>query len=678
MRTIISLLLLCLTVAACAALRVPAVLGSHMVLQQGVPLPVWGWADPGTKITVTLGKEKAHGVADAHGSWRVTLKARDAHKDTAPLTLTIAGGGETKTLTDILIGEVWLCSGQSNMEMATLSAANGRAEVAASTDPALRLFHVGTAAAAVPAADVLSGTWDPARPDTVDDFTAAGYFFARNLRKALGVPVGVIESAWGGSMAESWTPREALAADPALKYYLDKLDKDAAAYTPEGAARRIAAYPRDLEAYRPREAKAWDAIDAIDTGYQAHWGDANFDDTAWPTMTMPGIWENAGVPALADYDGVVWLRHTVKLPAAWVGHALTLGLAPVDDSDSTYVNGQLVGRTSGDWTTPRHYTVPAEVVKDTTLHLALQAVDMGFAGGLAGSARQMFVACPDRPADASVSLVGDWHYAASITTKVMADAKVPGPPGAPHLATAPGAGMGAPCALYNGMIAPLLPYPVRGFVWYQGESNSWKTAEYQTLLTAMIGSWRTAWGLPNAPFGIVQLTAFGKEAPDVPVQKSGYGEIREQQRRTAAALPHTGLTVTIDVGEPANIHPFNKQAVGARLCAWALREAYARPGIVLEPRLLAVSRHGAEVAVHFDQPLVTKDGKVPVGFALAGTDGTFAWAPARLQGDTVYLTSPVPEPVTAAYAWADSPVGLNLTNAAGLPTSPFKAAVAMK
>jgi sialate O-acetylesterase len=669
MRTLIPLLFFSLAVAAGAALRLPAILGSHMVVQQGVPLPVWGWAAPGTKVTVSCGKERARAMADANGAWRVTLKARTAGG--APLTLTVAGGGETLTLTDILVGEVWLCSGQSNMEMATLSAANGRAEVAASADPNLRLFHVGNHGAEAPAADVRSGRWDPARPDTVDDFSAAGYLFARDLRKALGVPVGVIQAAWGGSMAEAWTPRAALAANPALKHYLDKLDADAAKYAPADTEKRLANLPKELDAYRLREARAWDAINAVDAGFKGQWFDRSYDEM-WPTLPMPGPWENAGIKALENFDGIVWLRRTVAIPDRWVGHALTLGLAPVDDSDSTYVNGQLVGRTSGEWVTPRRYPVPAALVTSRELHIAVQALDMAFAGGFTGSIRDMAVTCPDFPDDAPVSLAGDWAWEIGATVKALADAKVPGPPGSPRLPTHPGANMGAPCALYNGMIAPLLPFPVRGFAWYQGESNSWKAAEYDTLLSTMIGAWRAAWGQPDAPFGIVQLTAFGKVV-DIPAPKSNYAELREAQRRTAAHVPHTGLIVTIDVGEPANIHPLNKQAVGARLCRWALREAYGKPGITLEPRLVAITRTGAEVAVRFDQPLVTSDGKAPAGFALAGPDGKFVWVAAVLKGDTVVVSAP--EVAALAYAFADSPVGLNLVNAAGLPPSPFKVEV---
>jgi len=659
--------------AAFASLRLPAIIGSHMVLQQRVPLPVWGRAEAGERVSVRLAGQTARTTADAQGAWRVTFKPLEARPRQPALSMTITGAHETIILTDILVGEVWLCAGQSNMEMATLSAARGREEVRAAHDPQLRLFQVGRHTAATPQWGG-DGVWRPAMPEVVDDFSAAGYFFARTLRTKLGVPIGIMQATWGGSVVEGWLPREVLAGAPHFAGRIAELDRRTAAYTPQVAERRLTAYQQELPAARAREAQYWETVGTKDPGIAGQWAQPALDDHDWPLLELPGIWENAGIPTLADFDGFVWFRRQVTIPPAWVGQALTLELPPLDDSDSTYVNNTLVGRTTGNWTDPRAYPIPASVVTGSTVTIAVQVLDMAFAGGFAGSARTFRLYRTDHPEDTPLTLAGPWRYRISTPAK-----ELPWPSGLPATPVAPGAEINAPASFYNGMIAPLLPFALRGIVWYQGESNTPNAGEYPELLTLLIASWRSAFVNRFAPFGIVQLPGYQAPTPDAPVLKSDWAAIREAERQVAERQPHVGLAVTLDLGEAQNIHPFRKQEVGQRLAQWAAVEVYRQSGEASGPLVSRLTRHGAEVAIRFAHArygLMTRDGLPPAGFALAGRDGIFVWATAHVAGDTLYLSAPtVPMPTSVAYAWADNPTWANLVNRAGLLASPFRLAV---
>lgn len=500
-------------VAACAAAAVAAparadvalapVFGDHAVLQRDRPLVVSGTADAGEEVVVTLADRTARVVTPAGGRWRVTLEALPAG---GPHEL-VAAGRTRAVAKDVLVGEVWCCSGQSNMQMTVAGVRDAEAERQAADLPSVRMFTTAYRAAAAPAREA-AGAWLVAGPATVGGFSATAWFFGRELHRALGVPVGLVVSSVGGTLAEAWTPADAVEAEPALA----------------------------------------------------------------------GLWARAA-KALEGWDRAAAEAKFEKARRKWKQEA---------DSD------RRAGRTP-----------PPE---------------------------------PTEPAD-------------------------------------PRAGLGHPGSLWNGMVAPLLPLTVRGVIWYQGESNAPRAAQYHVLLPTLIAAWRRAFGREDLPFHVVQLANFGRPAPSG--LASPWAELREAQRRTSLAVPHVGLAVTIDIGEDADIHPKNKQEVGRRLALVALHDDYGRADV--EPSGPTLRAHRVEkgrVVLEFDHAgagLATSDGRDPEGFAVASAKGEFVPARARLEGATVVVSSlRVPHPVAVRYAWADAPEAATLVGPTGLPASPFR------
>ncbi len=633
--------------AASAAVRLPAIFSSNMVLQRDLKVPVWGWADAGERITVVIGGERHSTRADAQGRWRVKIGPFPAG---GPYTLTVTGATNSVALANVLAGDVWICSGQSNMEWNVGGTRNAAEEIAAATFPQIRLFTVPKSIQFTPLADCQpGGAWVECSPKTVAGFSAVGYFFGRHLFQATGVPVGLINSSWGGTVAEAWTSRETLCPMPDFKPGLDTIAK--------ATSMDLAAAQREFETKQTAWQKAFDEQLAV--GGQKDWSAPGVDDKGWKQAPLPGFWEEHGLP---NFDGIVWYRKTVDIPAALAGKELTLSLGPIDDDDVTYVNGTRVGATEG-WTVPRIYQVPANLVKAGPLVLAVRVLDKGGGGGFHGTPEVMTLGTAGQPA---VALAGPWAY-----DVVMDMAKIPPRPAAPPLLNNPN----QPTVLYNGMLAPLVPFGLRGAIWYQGESNAGRAYQYRTLFPAMISDWRRHWGQGKFPFFFVQLANF-MAAKDQPGD-SAWAELREAQSMTLA-LPHTGQAVIIDVGEAADIHPRNKQDVGKRLALAAEATVFGLPVEYSGP-VYAGMRVQENVAIvrftHVGTALRATDNGVRVKqFAIAGADRKFVWADARIMGpDTIAVSSPqVPKPVAVRYAWADNPEGCDLRSSAGLPASPFR------
>jgi len=486
-----------------ADVKLPAIIGSNMVLQADMKDPIWGWADAGEKVTVTIGDQKVEATAGAAGKWQVRLTAMKA--GAGPLEMTVAGKNTLK-LTNILVGEVWICSGQSNMGFTVKGGNNAEQEIAAAKYPKIRLFTVAHVTSDTPQDDV-KGQWEECSPENVGGFTAVGYFFGCDLFKALGVPVGLVNTSWGGTPAEAWTSREALEADAALKPLFDRQKQS------------LGDYPKALEA-----------------------------------------WEKTKDKRLAD-----WKAAADKAKAE--------GNAP-----------------------PRKPQAPDEPNKS-----------------------------PRRPT-----------------------------------------------ALYNAMIAPLIPMGIRGAIWYQGEANSGRAMEYRKLFPAMIQDWRKRWGEGDFPFLFVQLANYMARAPEP--ADSNWALLREAQTMTLA-LPKTGMAVIIDIGDAGNIHPKNKQDVGKRLALAALATAYGKDVVYSGPMYESMKVEGDKVRLkfkHLGGGLVAKGGDKLTGFAIAGEDKKFVWADARIDGDTVVVSAKdVAKPVAVRYAWADNPE-CNFYNKADLPASPFR------
>ncbi len=614
------------------------------VLQRDVPVPIWGFTDPGKEVTVSLAGKTAGAAADARGKWMVRVGPFPAG---GPSTLTVSGP-RTETVKDVLFGDVWICSGQSNMEMGIAGVENAKEEIASADFPRIRLFTVEKLVAVEPQ-EVPRGRWLPCSPRTVSEggwggFSAVGYFFGRHLHRELGVPIGLIHTSWGGTVAEAWVSAGALKTMPDFRPYVDQIEELA-------AAERSGVL--DLEKLR---AGWWRKNDPGSAG-EPGWADAALDTAGWKSMDLPGNWEQAALPG---FDGVVWFRKTFDLPAAWEGKDLLLHLGPIDDADTTWVNGVKVGSLA-EWTQPRDYRVPAKAFRPGRNAIAVRVLDTAGNGGFVGKPQDLRIEVAGGSGGESLSLAGGWSYRE--TTPLAKAGPLPGPTqGNPNNVT----------VLSNGMIAPLIPFAIRGAIWYQGESNAGRALQYRTLLPVLIKDWRSRFGVGDFPFLIVELANFMETKPEP--GESQWAELREAQLLTARAVPAAAVAVAIDIGDARDIHPKNKQEVGRRLALAAEAIAHGRKVESSGPLYKGMEREGRAIRLSFDHlggGLVAKGGRLQ-GFAIAGEDRNFVWAEARIDGDTVVVSSPkVEKPVAVRYAWADNPVA-NLYNQAGLPASPFR------
>ncbi len=645
-RVLMAVPLFALLVVHCSWFAVPAedvapaaLFTDNMVLQRDIELPVWGRATPKAKVTVIFKKQKIAALADENGEWSVTLAPESAG---GPFDLKIVGK-DSIILSNILIGEVWICSGQSNMEWSVSNSNNAEEEIAAADYPNIRLFQVNHATSLNHQDDVDAGGWQACSPATVPGFSAVGYFFGRTLHEELGIPIGLIKTAWGGTIAEAWTAGEFLREMDDFAEVMDSLQTTA---TTE----------EELQAEYEAKVQAWQqAVDAKIANAQEGgpaWEHEDVDETSWDSMELPVLWESAGLPG---FDGIAWFRTSFELDSTFNGN-FTLSLGPIDDQDITFINGVKIGAT-GVYNTPREYTVPDGLLKPGKNVVAVQALDTGGGGGIWGDASQMWLKNADE--STNIDLSGEWKYKVGVS---LSD--VPPRPASPDSPN-------RPTVLYNAMLEPLMPYAIRGAIWYQGESNATRAYQYRELFPTMINSWRANWSQGDFPFYFVQLANF-RQVRDLPVE-SDWAELREAQSMTLS-LPNTGQAVIIDIGDADDIHPKNKQDVGKRLALNALALDYGQDIVYSGPVYTSMSIDDNRIKLIFDHVgggLVAKDGDLS-GFAIAGEDKKFVWAEAVIDGNTVVVSSPeVDNPVAVRYAWADNPV-CNLYNTEGLPASPFR------
>jgi sialate O-acetylesterase len=634
---------LLLAAPAYATVRLPRLVGDHMVLQRDQPLPLWGWAAPGEKVNITFrGKTYAAQTGGPDGKWTLTLPATPA---SGPYELQVTGSNKL-TISDVLVGDVWLASGQSNMEWPVRDAHNAAAEIAAANYPSIRRIDVPNEAALTPQADFGGKGWQRCSPQTVGEFSAVAYFFARDLhRHEPKVPIGLLTAEWGGTPAEAWTSAEALRTQP------DFTARVAAITAMQGPIPALQA------AYAAR-VQSWQASSAgQDQGWQNKWFDYQFMPTDWPTMMLPGYWESQA-EALRDFDGIIWLRKEITLTAAEAAQPARLALARIDDRDSTWVNRVAVGGTRG-YYPKRQYAVPAGVLKAGRNVVTVRVVDDGGGGGIWGAGSDMFLETNAR----RLPLDGTWHYHIAYDPATQP----PNPfPGGPQM---------TPTALHNGLIAPLVPYALKGVIWYQGETNASRAAQYRTLFPNLIRDWRAQWQQPALPFLFVQIAGYQPDG-NRPVE-STFSELREAQQ-LALKLPATGMATAIDVGESTDIHPRNKQEVGRRLALQARRVVYGETKTVANgPEFEKLAIEGNTVRISFKNQgngLVLKNATGPYlkGFAIAGADRKFVWAQGEVQGNSIVLRSPaVAAPVAVRYAWGNMPF-VNLYNQEGLPAPPFR------
>lgn len=617
----------------------------HAVLQRDKPVAIWGHAAPGAHVDLHLNAgdhtvASVSGLADAAGAFSLSLPQTPAG---GPYTLSFTdSGGHQQTLSDILIGDVWLCSGQSNMEFALKAASSGANAVASAADPDLRIFNVTRRSEAAPVLDFTAPTqWRVSSPESAADTSAVCYFMAQKLRDTLHVPQGIIHASWGGTDARVWISRKGLSGIPEMADTLKIQDE----YVQNPSA-AMAQWDQTFQAW-------WRDHDP-DYASLKIWNQNGFKDDAWPVVTPQGVWESSGIPELRNFDGVVWYRQSVTLTKDQAAEASAIELGPIDDDDTTWINGVMVGATNA-WDKRRHYTLPKGALHAGSNVIAIRVLDTGGGGGMYGKPGDRKLILAD---GTTINLPSEWRY------HIGADLATLGTP--PALPWAEAAG---PATLYNGMIAPLVPYTLKGVAWYQGEANAGDPALYARLLSALVADWRTRFKSADLPFLVVQLSAFGM--PHISPQASGWAGIRDVQRRLEANDPHVGMALSYDVGDPYDIHPTEKRVVGQRLALAAQKVAYGQ-AVDLGPRPQSVTRQGQNLVVDFtgvDGGLVAYGSNTVIGFEVCAD--TCQFVDGHIDGNKVVLTgAATPAAKSVRFGWADVPT-LNLFDKANLPASPF-------
>lgn len=629
---------LCLTQTLEGQVRLPRLISDGMVLQRDTELKIWGWASPGENVTVEFTGAKYSATADQSGEWMAVLPPAKAG---GPYTMTIAAGN-VLTVSDILIGDVWLCSGQSNMELPVRRVKPlYESEIAAAENNMIRSFTVPKVFVfSGPQNDLSGGRWVTAGPETVLDFSAAAWFFAKEINRLYGVPVGILTSAFGGSPAEAWISEESLKEFPAHYNDLQQLRSDS--------------YITNIETEdRLRIAEWYSKLGKTDTGNLtpgARWYDEDLNTVDWKSFNVPGYFS---ATPLKGTNGAVWFRKELDIPSRAAGLPGTLNLGRIVDADSAFINGKFIGTVSYQYP-PRWYTIPAGVLKEGKNILTVKMISNIGDGGFVPDKTYELAA-----GDFRISLEGEWKY--------KVGAVMPPLKGQTFFGY-------KPAGLYNAMLAPLIDFSIKGILWYQGESNAGRPEEYKSLLPALIRDWRHNLGQGDLPFLLVQLPNF-MEARETPGE-SGWALFREAQAE-ALKLPATAMAITYDIGEWNDIHPLNKKDIGNRLALLARKVAYGDAEVVFSgPTFKSMALNGRRIIISFDNTgsgLTVHGGKRPGHFAIAGEDMKFVWAKARIRGNRVILKNRnIKHPVAVRYAWADNPAGANLYNREGLPAAPFR------
>lgn len=613
----------------------------HAVLQRGQPVPVWGWAEPGTEVTLTFAGQTVRAIAGSDGKWIGTLQPLAAESSGRTITVKTGRKDLQAEARDVLVGDVWLCSGQSNMEMG-IGSINEDEEIADADFPGIRLLTIPQKTAFQPQ-ESFDADWAPCSPENLrgqgkwGGFSAVAYFFGKHLHRELEIPIGLIHSSWGGTQAEGWTSAEALTPFPAFH---DQLAEVAA------IANSTAEFPE--KDYHDR----W--FRQHDPGTRQGWQEVATDTSDWRDVQLPGRWADCGIPR---FEGIVWFQRQIDLPDDWGERKLVVNLGEISDNDTTWLNGEMIGNTS-EFGAPRTYAVPEGLARPGGNVIAVRVTNAG-GGGILADNHPLSI-YPEGNPDEAISLSGPWK---------MQKTASKGETGRPLIGNPR-----VPAVLYNGMISPLEPSALAGVIWYQGEANASRAYQYRSLLPAMIQDWREKFNQEDLPFHIVSLAAY-QQRVDQP-RDSAWAELREAQAMTAQNVPHCGLAVAIDIGDADDIHPKNKREVGRRLALSALAGTYGRPVAGSGPWFKTIQVEGDAIRIRFDHTgggggLVFK-GDTDRSFAVAGKDRKFVWAIARIDGEDVIVSAPeVPEPVAVRYAWDTNPQAC-LVNDAGLPAVPFR------
>lgn len=632
MKKLLVTLFLLVTFLSNANVRMPLLFSDGMVLQRNKVIPVWGWADANEKVEVHFNKQTKTIIADQNGKWMVKL---DSEKAGGPFELIISGNNKI-VIKDVWVGEVWICSGQSNMEFQMYKTMNFKTEINDSNYPMIRHFGVAQDLSGSPKEDLKAGKWAVCSKENITDFTAVGFFFAKKLYAELKIPIGIINTSWGGTCVETWTSRQAFEKSDEFKAMIadvPQVDMDAV-----------------FEIYKKSVLDNIKKVQGFDVtmANENQFATLNFQDANWPEIKVPSLWENQQI---GNIDGVVWMRKTIVLSADQAKKEAVLHLSKVDDEDVTYVNGVQVG-TNNIWEAQRIYKIPAGVLKEGSNVIAVKIIDYSGGGGIYGDPADLKIDFKD----SNIMLEGLWKFNV-VQVKI---------------AISPNS---YPSLLYNAMVNPLIPYAFQGVLWYQGEANVWRAKQYKKKFPLMINDWRTKWNQGDFPFYFVQLSTFNEFNGNSKVG-SRWAELREAQTETLKS-PNTGMAVTTDIGNAKDIHPTNKQDVGKRLASIALNDIYGKKQVCSGPMYKSMEIKENQIILTFDKTgsgLSSSDDSESVkGFEIAGADKVFYAAKAIIKNNTVIVScEKVPNPVAVHYGWADDDTEINLFNKEKFPASPFR------
>lgn len=617
-----------------AQITLPKVFGDSMVLQRDVAIPVWGNAVPGTTVVAQLGKISAVTKADSKGKWMIRFPK---FKAGGPYTLKISEQGKKDSdieLKGILIGDVWLASGQSNMEWQVQQSKDAQNEIAKANYPNIRFLFVEHDIKLTPQSDIAAGQWKTCDTNNVKQFSAVAYYFARKIHKEQNVPIGIIQSTWGGTPVESWTSRDMLLSSPITKNTMLANDTLTTQHFANDSLNMT---------------RFWDIVFHPQNNADKTIPSPDYNDASWSAVEMPRLVKDFGI---GNYEGMMWMRKKILLPASFAGKDLLLNVGHPEMNYSLYFNGVEICKTIWNNNAKQFYTIPASIVKNGENTISLRIAMLWGGGGLNPPAENIYIT----DGNAKISLAGSWLYNKDVE------------PAMPKIRNY----HYYPSVLFNAMINPVIPYGIKGFIWYQGEANAGDAYSYRKLFPMMINDWRQRWHQDNLPFFYVQLANF-KKTKELP-SESEWAELREAQTMTLS-LPNTAMACIIDIGDADDIHPTNKQEVGRRLALNVNKLVYKQNNIASGPLYKSFKKEGNQIRISFTNTgtgLSTKEGKEIKGFAIAGKDKKFYWADAVIKGDEVVVyCDKVAEPEAVRYAWDDNPA-CNLINKEGLPAIPFR------